>query len=362
MKILFVTSSSIQGGAQKHIRDMFRSFSRMGHDVYLVAPSGWLTDELHVYEEKLILVKACLKNVPVLQQVYEEIKPDIINTFILSGGVFGTLAWKKKKYGKIFITVNNPVIYPGISIIKRGFFPFLYRWMSRYASAFLVKADAVRDEVAKIIKNQKPVISIKNGIDFNIFDKDRNYPDIRAALGIKQEDVVITNVAALDVRKGQEYLIKAAVELRTQYPIHIFLVGEGNDEDKLKVLVRTYQAEEYIHFLGRRKDINCILASTDIFVLPSIHEGLPNALMEAMAMGLPCIATDVGGVRQLIEDGIDGIVISSKSVCGIVEGVKSLLSHPELAEKLEDSAFQRMWKQYRQEAVSRELDEIYKRY
>lgn len=141
MKILFVTSSSINGGAQKHIREMFCSLTKQGHEVRIVAPKGWLLDELKEYSDKVVSMECNIKNIGMLEALLDSYRPDVTNTFILSGGCFGVAAWRKRKYGKIFVTVNNPVIYDGISNAGKIFYPKLYRWMSRYASAFLVKAD-----------------------------------------------------------------------------------------------------------------------------------------------------------------------------------------------------------------------------
>lgn len=359
MRILFVTSSSINGGAQKHIREMFRNFYNLGYDMYLIAPKGWLLDELREYGDKIIPMDVDMRNISQLEKVLDKVKPNITNTFILSGGVFGVAAWKKRKYGKIFITVNNPVIYDGISTVGKIIYPYLYRWMSRYASAFLVKADRVRDEVAKVINNKKPVISIKNGIDFSVFDKEKRYPNIREKLGITDNDVVISNIAALDVRKGQTYLIEAVFELRANYPVHVLFVGEGTEKERLQRIAKEKDVERYVHFLGQRSDINCVLANTDIFVLPSLHEGLPNALMEAMAMGLPCIATDVGGVKQLIHSGKNGLVIKPRSVKEIEEAVKVVINDKKAMKEYGNEAYRKIFEEYKQDVVIKELLSIY---
>ena len=138
MRILFITSSSINGGAQKHIREMFKSLLGLGHDIYIAAPNGWLLDELRDYKDRTFPLDSLKSGVRCISDVMENVKPDITNTFILSGGILGTLAWRKKKYGKLFVTVNNPVIYDGISTIGKLFYPHMYRWMSKYVSAFLV--------------------------------------------------------------------------------------------------------------------------------------------------------------------------------------------------------------------------------
>ena len=313
MKILFITSSSINGGAQKHIRDMFLTLSKQGNDVYLVAPSGWLMDELSQYDNHLIKMDLSIKNTKNLKKILSQIQPDITNTFILSGAFFGVLAWKQKKYGKIFVTVNNPVLYDGVSFLQKQIYPKVYRWLSKFASAFLVKSDTVSDEVAQIINRKKPVLSIKNGIDFSVFDKCGSYEDLRSEYKVKKDDILISNVAALDLRKGQRHIVDAVAELRNEYPIHVFLAGDGDDKEALIKYVTDNNAENFVHFIGRRSDVNSVLANSDMFILSSYHEGLPNALMEALAMGLPCIATDVGGVRQLIRNDVEGIVIMPKS-------------------------------------------------
>lgn len=362
MKILFITSSSINGGAQKHIREMFVSLTKNGHDVYLAAPKGWLITELCEYKSRLYPISNLQKSLPLLRGIMQTIKPDITNTFILSGGIFGTLAWKKNKYGKLFVTVNNPVLYDGISLIKRIVFPNFYRWMSKYASAFLVKSNTVRDEVAKIINDSKPVLSIKNGIDFNKFDKNANYKDIRRSFSIQEDDIVITNVAVLDERKGQNYLIEAIVKLRQKYPVHLFLTGEGEYRVVLEEFVRRYKAKDFIHFLGRRSDINTILNNSNIFVLSSNHEGLPNSLMEAMAMGLPCIATDVGGVRQLITDMKNGIVVRPKSPSSIVKAIETIIKDNVLKNSIANEAYMTMYREYKQDIVAEDLMKIYSSY
>ena len=359
MRILFITSSSINGGAQKHIRDMVRCLSKIGYEVHLVAPMGWLLEELLEYSERIHVLPASIKNVRRLQVLIEAIKPDITNTFILSGGLFGCVAWRKKKYGKLFITVNNPVLYEGIPRVRRFLYPKIYRWLSCYATAFLVKSNVVRDEVELVIRNRKPVISIKNGIDLKIFDRNAHYEDIRTAFGITPKDIVLTNVAALDKRKGQNYLIEAVCRLSEKYPIQLFLVGEGIDETKLKKQVADEGAGGYIHFLGRRNDINTILANSDIFVLPSLHEGLPNALMEAMAMGLPCIAADVGGVRQLIEKETEGYVVTPRSVEQMICVICNILHNPTQANQMGELAYKKIESQYRLEGVARQLIQIY---
>lgn len=359
MKILFITSSSINGGAQKHIREMFKSLTSIGHDVYLSAPRGWLIDELKGYGCKIMPFKKNMQSVKLLLYAFESIKPDVTNTFILSGGILGTFIWKRKKYGKLFITVNNPVIYDGISIMGKLLYPFLYRWMSKWAFAFLVKSDMVRDEVFSTILGRKPVISIKNGIDFNVFDKAQRYIDLRSSLGIHDNEIVISNVAVLNERKGQLHLIEAISKLSEKYVVHLLIVGEGPFRNCLETAINQLKLKNRVHLLGRRSDINAILYNTDIFVLSSHHEGLPNALMEAMAMGKPCISTDVGGVSQLIKHSENGLIIPPRSTDAIVNAIEFYLQNKDIMKEYASKAYVYMNENFKQDIVARELCDIY---
>jgi len=359
MKILFITSSSINGGAQKHIKEMFLCLTRMGHIVKLVAPSGWLTKELEEHSKNVILLSSSYRNIRRLSSVIRDFQPDVTNTFILSGGCFGVAAWKKIKCGRIFVTVNNPVIYDGISFLNRMIYPRLYQWMSKYASAFLVKSDKVRDEVKKVIKERCKVLSIKNGIDFNHFNKDARYTDLRKELGFSEKDIIISNVAALEERKGQKYLLDAVADLKKKYPVRALVVGEGSIRKELEQQIEADNLQQVVCLLGPRKDINAILYNSDIFVLPSIHEGLPNALMEAMAMEKPCVATDVGGVRQLITNEQEGIVVESKSAKSLRKAIETIITDPQYAKTIKENAYRKIRNEFDQAAVTQELLDIY---
>lgn len=357
-RILFITSSSINGGAQKHIRDMFLRITKKGYDTYLVAPEGWLTNELSLYKEKVFILSANIKNLFSLMTIMDKIKPDIVNTFILSGGIFGYSAWLKKQYGKIFITVNNPIIYDGISRIKSKIYPLLYKYMSMKCTAFLVKSETVKNEVNQTISKNKAK-SIKNGIDFGIFDKDI-LGTLKKELSLSDNDILISNVGVLEERKGQNYLIKAIEKITAIHDnVYLAIAGEGSYRETLETLIRDCKIENKVFLLGNRKDINNILASTDIFVLSSLHEGLPNALMEAMSMKKACISTSVGGARELVDDAVEGFIIEPKDEKQIYDKLICLINDEELKQFIANNAYNKIRQLYDIDKVVDELLNIY---
>ncbi len=357
-KILFITSSSIGGGAQKHIRDMFLQFVGKGYEMHLVAPRGWLTEELSPYKENIYELLVSVKNLPTLVKIFDKIKPDVTNTFILSGGIFGYTAWLRKKYGKIFITVNNPIIYDGISPVNKIIYPTFYRFMAKRCNAFLVKSDNVKDEVNNTT-GKGNAISIKNGIDFSVFDKNMK-GSLKRELGLSNSDILITNTGALEERKGQKYLIEAMKTICEKYEnAYCAIAGEGSIEKELSELISVFGLDNKVFLLGKRRDVNNILASTDVFVLSSLHEGLPNSLIEAMSMQKPCVATDAGGASELIDTEISGFIINSKSADEILEKVLWFLKNKEQATVMAEKAYIKIKENYELSSVAKELLKIY---
>ena len=362
MKIIFIISNSMQGGAQKHLRDMFRNLLGLGHDMYLIAPRGWLVDELGDTPDRLRVMDLSFSTTGRVRRVLEEIRPDIVQTFILSGGIYGYLAWKKNQYGHIFITVNNPIIYDEIKPWNRLLYPFFYRWMAGGCSGFLAKSDNVRDEVRQVIRNRVTTVSIKNGIDFSIYDREQAYPNLRLEWHIPRDGFVVACVGALEVRKGHRYLIEAFARLAAEHKhIYCCLTGSGSEEANLRAQVARLGVGDRVLLLGNRADVNAVLSNADVFALPSIHEGLPNALLEAMAMGLPCIATDVGGVRELLSDVGLGSVVPARSSGALYRELDRYMADPGLRRSTGERAWEKIKAEYSLEAATENLLSVYRK-
>lgn len=152
----------------------------------------------------------------------------------------------------------------------------------------------------------------------------------RKDLGISADDIVITNVARLDHQKGQCHLIPAIKRIAEKYPrLKVLLVGDGPDREKTVRLVKESNLDTVVRILGFRSDVPDILSCSDIFVLPSINEGFPFSIVEAMAAGLPVIATDVGGNVEAVIDGVTGTVIPPSDVAALADAMDDLIANKE---------------------------------
>lgn len=149
-------------------------------------------------------------------------------------------------------------------------------------------------------------------------------------------------VGRLIFNKGQQHLLEATADLRRRgISLRLLLVGDGPQEAELRRQAAAYHLDEQVTFLGRRDDVEAVLADADVFVRPSLSEGMSLAVLEAMACGLPVIATDVSGTRQLIRHGTDGIVVQPGSVPQLSEALERLLRDAPLRQRLGHNARQR---------------------
>ncbi|HEY4474199.1 MAG TPA: glycosyltransferase [Candidatus Paceibacterota bacterium] len=168
------------------------------------------------------------------------------------------------------------------------------------------------------VKNSLPFVFAKkvllyNGIGDAFFARPPVRESMRQELGVAPDEVLVLSVGSLTEKKGQRYAIEAldqVDEWEEKSPnTHLVFVGDGPRRMSLEDYSRALSLKERMHFLGNRTDIPELLAATDVFILPSLWEGMPNAVLEAMAAGVPVVATDVGGVSEIIKNGENGFLV-----------------------------------------------------
>jgi starch synthase (maltosyl-transferring) len=157
-------------------------------------------------------------------------------------------------------------------------------------------------------------------------------------LGLEPALPIVLWTGRLDPVKGLEDLIAAAAAVNRSRPVHLVLAGEGPDRPRLERLVGESGAADRIHLIGRRDDVPSLLAMADVFAFPSRTEGLPNALLEAMAAGLPIVATNVPGNSDLIKDGCNGLLVKAGDTSGLADCLVKLLANKSLAHRLGQEA------------------------
>lgn len=229
---------------------------------------------------------------------------------------------------------------------------------------------AISDAVSRSIIKWKTVrkthvYTILNGIDYaaiKTLEIDRQA--IRESLGIKGRQLVVGTVAHIQPQKGYPYLIEAARLVLEHYPDTTFIIVGGEkhrgDRQKLEEIVKEKGINDHIIFAGARSDALRVMASFDIFVLPSVWEGFGIVFLEAMALGKPVIGTRVGGIPEIIEDGVNGYLVEPQNPRQIADKIMLLLGDSSLRSRMGEKGRQRVEDKFCIEDMVSSVEGIYR--
>jgi glycosyltransferase involved in cell wall biosynthesis len=179
---------------------------------------------------------------------------------------------------------------------------------------------------------------LENGIDLEEYRRRQDTAAAKSRLGLPPERLLVGAVGRLSPEKGFDLLIRAADRLLAEgLDLELWIVGEGDQKEALTELVRQLGRAERIRLPGYRSDLAGYYEAMDVLALSSYREGLPNVLLEAMALEVPVLATRVAGIPRLIQDGDNGLLVEPGQVDELVAGLRQLLRSPELRHRLAEA-------------------------
>ena len=273
-----------------------------------------------------------LRAVGQLWRVLRREKPDILHTHNPKPGVYGRIVGKLARVPIVVNTVHGLYATPDSSILKRGIV-YMLEWIaSRFSDAELIQSpEDFYFLLERRIVSRSKLRLLGNGVDLERFRPDPARRDeVRKELGLKDGQIAVGLVARLVEEKGVPELIEAAERLGDRYVV--FVVGPRDPEksDAVSEELLSKAESNGVRFLGMRRDVERIYQAMDVFVLPSHREGFPRAAMEAAASGLPVIATNIRGCRQVVEDGITGFLFPVRDVDALTEAITRIGDNSEL--------------------------------
>ena len=252
----------------------------------------------------------------------KKINPDVVHSQDVIMGIPGLII-KKLMRKPYLVWARGQDIYQPEPLFK-----YIFKVVIMNADFVVALTKNMMDVIQKNY-DRRDVIVISNGIDLEKF---RNIPKI-----IKRENKCVIYVGRFRSVKGLTYLIQAMKIINNHdSSIRLVLIGKGPEEAKLKNLVKELNLDEYIEFKGQipNENIPGYLADSDVFVLPSLSEGFPNVVLEAMASGLPIVATRVTGLSEIILDGINGLLVEPGNSKEIARKILFILSNDDFREKI----------------------------
>ena len=364
MRICHIITGLEMGGAEKLVLDIARKTAALGHPCAICVLWGdaGLLEDRPIEDIEVIRLRRKIKWNPflvwTLYRVLKQMMPDIVHTHLIHATLLGRLASRWASVPVIVTTEHNTSNWQA----KYGFLHRVYRWTARWNTMIFAVSDAVMERMVRIGRiGEQSIQVLYNGIDVRAFDKTRKRMDKRSN---SKMSPVIGTVGRLDPRKGHRYLLEASVEIIRQYPeASILIIGDGKMESSLKQIASSLGLNERNNqFLGVQKNTSDYLESMDVFVLPSVEEGLGIAILEAMAAGVPVVATSVGGIPEIVTHGETGLLVEPKNPKMLTDAVLDLLAHPDKADRLSQNAKIMVMKKYNIHGTVEQLMSYYQQF
>jgi glycosyltransferase involved in cell wall biosynthesis len=343
VKIVFLRFSSIFGGVESHIFLLTSSLKSDGHhpvlifrDKDLVARAISLGLDARYIKKRFKLDIFFLLE---LKKVLNEIRPDIVHSHGILSDFCASLLLKKRhgKKANHVITVHSlPWIGFGLGKFKAFIYQKMHLASMKHVDAVIVVSKWLEEELSKNIPIKEKINIVHNGIDIKKYE-----PLSHSRLGKRGKKpmrIVIGYAGRFSREKGLDTLLHAFSLIKQnhliQKEIHGILIGDGREKKPIEKLIRALNLSRWIELKGFRNDVEKVLADFDIFVLPSITEGLPMILLEAGAMGIPVVATWVGGIPELIQSGVEGLLVSPGDSETLASAIARLANTPSMRNEM----------------------------
>lgn len=345
MRILFLIDNLRPGGAQKALLSIAIEAKRLGSEPEVWCLGGSSSIQQAFEDAKIPVLGGATTFLEILKTPFALLghllqqKTDILQTFLFHSDVTGRIIGRLVRL--VRLGDKRPLIVSSVratNLRNRWWQFLLLRMTAPMADAFTAVSQRTLDfaEEREGVKRRRTAV-VPNGIDPSEWNVARE--EARARLGLQPEDFVVASVGRLHEQKGYEYLLSAVRHLLQDLPGAIFLIaGYGPLEEQLKARSRELGVASNVRFMGYRRDVPDILGACDLYVLPSLWEGMSNAVLEAMAAGRPIIATSVDGNIEQIANGKTGILVPPRNSKALAEAILRLYRDPQLASRMAQSA------------------------
>jgi glycosyltransferase involved in cell wall biosynthesis len=366
IRLLHVVNGLAIGGAENHLLQSLRVTDRSRYNVMVcsVRQGGPLE---RAFLEAGVPVRVIAQKmrfdptvVTRLARLYRQWKPHLVQTTLYYADMVGVLAARLAP-GPVLISVEHGIHGEGDVLRVTPRHVLAYRWaMKRVKRVVAVSGHIHRSLLVHRHLPDSQVVTIRNGFDASVLPAaDRAVK--RREFGFGEEDWVVGMVARMDPVKGHAVLLKALPGLMAGSPrLKCLLVGDGPLRPDLEAGVRKEDLEKHVVFTGFRRDVAEILACVDVLVLPSFSEGLPMILLEAMACRVPVIASDVGGVPEIITHGYNGLLVKPGEAGSLGEALLFMIRNREEARRMGEAGRSRVLGEFSLEKEAEAYGRLYR--
>jgi glycosyltransferase involved in cell wall biosynthesis len=361
IRVLQVITSLGIGGAERLVVSAARGLSapRFEHAICCLAERGPLAAEA----EAAAVPVFCVDEFPGLRhpfafarliRIIRAFRPTIVHTHLQSANLYGRLAARLARVPVVVATEHN--VYVG----KARRYVLVEQLLARMTDAMIAVSGPVRQFLSTQLAVPPATIRIiHNGVALGA-PTTRGLAEVRERQETEGAAIQLGTVASLTAKKGHEVLLRAVARLRaTGIVCSLVVAGEGPDRRRLESLSEQLGVSRHVHFLGCVRYPADVLDAIDVFVLPSLVEGLPLALLEAMYAGRACVATAVGGVPEVIRPGDNGLLVPPGDDVALAEAISTLVRSVDLRRRLGVAARQTIEDGFTEAAYLESLAALY---
>lgn len=372
-KILFIITKSNFGGAQKYVFELATNLPKDQFEpVVALGGDGILIQKLHAEHVRVLPIFSLTRDVSIgsdlfaffeLWSMFRKEKPDVVHLNSAKAGGVGALAGRLARVPKIIFTAHGWAFNEDRSRWQRALIK-LFSWITvLLAHETIAVSDAVKNDTKKWPFVSKKMSVIKNGIKepkFYTREDARGKLIDLTGMQIPEDAFIVGTIAELHKNKGLSYAIEAFAELAPSNPnLYYFILGGGEEKERLEALVGLHGLQGRVIFVGFVDNAVSYLRAFDVFLLPSITEGLALVLIEAGFAGLPVIASRVGGIPEVIEDAVSGLLVDARDPHAIALATQSLMEQAEKRLSFAEELHRRVSQNF---SLTRVLTEIQKLY
>ncbi len=362
LKLIILTSVLDRRGGERMILKLALGLAPERYDVRVVCLRPQ-TPFLEEFEKRGVKVTVLgmkryfqLRPLIELYRIFRRERPDLVHTHLYRDAIYGRVIARLAGVRGVISTLQNSYVWRSRPQL------FLDGLTSIFADRITAVSDAVKKfAIEREHMSPAKLVTVYNAIDherFRVSPEERER--VRRELGIAQDRIAIGSTGALTHQKGFEYLLQAVPAVIRAHPdVRFLIAGEGDLADELLRQRDRLGLQDQVTFLGFRSDIPELLSAFDIFVLPSLYEGLPVSLVEAMAAGRPIVTTDVDGNCEAIGPGDAGIAVEPANPTALAGALLQLIENPQLRRRMGLQGQRRVEKLFDVRAMVSRYEEIY---
>ena len=370
MRVLQLIDDASLGGGQMHVLLLSKYLQRENIEVAIATEAtGWLVDQAKILEIPTYTIaisnKLTWQSFQNIDQLLKTQKFDVIHTHGGTAGFWGRLVAVCLKHKPKIIHTYHGLHYLNTTQtkslqqkIKTAIFQTIDQLLLQITDQIICvcRSDYEKAIAAKVATPSKIAI-VYNGIEIDKFSQPINQETSRKIFDIEPTEFIFGNVGRLHEQKGNHYLLQAFAKVADR--ARLLIIGDGDLKDELIKLADDLQISDRIVFLGARSDVHEYLSAIDVFVMPSLWEGQPIALLEALAMGKPCIVTDVDGIPEIITNNVNGYLVKPKDIAELTQIMNKAIANPEILQQLANAGVNTITKKFLAQNMAKAIAELY---